>query len=187
MQAGALQVTTTEQLAKETAATIRGLSTRTLDELRDLVGALRTATDGADEPGLDTLLDLVRESKVDVKLDMDLDGRTPPGPVASAAYRTVQEALTNVRKHAADAPTTVRVNVRNGALRVVVHNEAPVCPAGGAGNGIEPLVPERLPSGGHGLIGLRERAALLGGDFEARRTELGGFTVEAGFPLPPES
>lgn len=180
MQAGALQVSTTDELSRETATTIRLLSTRTLDELRTLVGALRTATDGAEEPDLETLLDLVKDSTLDVKLDMDLGGRKPPGPVASAAYRTVQEALTNVRKHAADAATSVRIAVADGELWVRVDNARPV--AHGAS------VPEAdvLPSGGHGLVGLRERATLLGGDFYAGPNEQGGFTVLASLPLPPE-
>ncbi|HEX4725437.1 MAG TPA: histidine kinase [Pseudonocardiaceae bacterium] len=179
MQAGALQMTTTDELSRQTAKTIRSLSTRTLDELRNLVGALRTATDGAEEPDLDTLLDLVRESTMDVKLDMDLHDHKPAGPTASAAYRTVQEALTNVRKHASDAPATIRITVEDGELRVQVDNEPPINGRPPASAGTE------LPSGGHGLIGLRERAALLGGTFHAGPTELGGFTVRAGFPLPP--
>jgi len=180
MQAGALQVTTTDEQSRQTAATIRALSTRTLDELRDLVGALRTATDGAEEPDLGTLLDLVRDSTMDVTLEMDLGDRKPPGPVASAAYRTVQEALTNVRKHAAYAAAAVRVTIADGALWVRVDNDPPMhgAPARPAG--------DILPSGGHGLLGLRERAALLGGDFHAGPTEQGGFTVLASLPLPPE-
>jgi len=179
MQAGALQMATTDDQARETASTIRVLSTRTLDELRNLVGALRTATDGADEPDLDTLLDLIRDSTMDVKLDMDLHDHKPTGPIASAAYRTVQEALTNVRKHASDAPTKVRIAIEAGDLVVQVDNEPPM-------NG-HPLTcaGTELPSGGHGLIGLRERAALLSGTFRAEPTELGGFTVRAAFPLPP--
>ena len=178
MQAGALQVTTTDDQARHTAQIIRELSTRTLDELRHLVGALRTATDGADEPNLETLLDLVRDSTMDVTLRIDLDGRTLPASVAGAAYRTVQEALTNVRKHAAYAPATVQVTVSGGALVVRVDNEPP--PAqNGQGT-------DELPSGGHGLLGLRERAALLGGDFAAGPTASGGFTVRATFPLPPD-
>ncbi|HEX9336613.1 MAG TPA: histidine kinase [Pseudonocardiaceae bacterium] len=179
MQAGALQMATTDELSRQTATTIRNLSTRTLDELRNLVGALRTATDGADEPDLDTLLDLVRDSTMDVKLDMDLHDHKPTGPTASAAYRTVQEALTNVRKHASDAPTTVRITVEAGELRVQVDNEPPMTGHPPTCAGTE------LPSGGHGLIGLRERAALLGGTFHAEPTEFGGFTVRASFPLPP--
>jgi signal transduction histidine kinase len=181
MQAGALQVTTTDDMARETAATIRGLSTRTLDELRDLLGALRTATDGADEPDLETLMDLVKDSTMDVTLRMDLAGRKPPGPVAGAAYRTVQEALTNVRKHAAYAPATVLVTVNAGALLVQVDNEPPVA----ADRATLPQA-EALPSGGHGLLGLRERATLLGGDFHAGPTDDGGFRVRASLPLPPD-
>jgi signal transduction histidine kinase len=181
MQAGALQVATNDQLSKQTATTIRALSTRTLDELRNLVGALRTATDGADEPDLETLLDLVKDSTMDVKLEMDLGGRKPPGPVASAAYRTVQEALTNVRKHAADAPTSVRITVADGELWVRVENEAPVAEPDAAAR-----KDDVLPSGRHGLRGLRERATLLGGDFYAGPNEHGGFTVLASLPLPPD-
>lgn len=180
MQAGALQVSTTDDLSRQTATTIRSLSTRTLDELRNLVGALRTATDGADEPDLETLLDLVKDSTMDVRLEMDLGGHKPPGPIASAAYRTVQEALTNVRKHAADAATSVRITVADGELWVRVDNEAPARPATAARRG------DVLPGGGHGLVGLRERATLLGGDFYAGPTEHGGFTVLASLPLPPE-
>ncbi|HEX5401942.1 MAG TPA: histidine kinase [Pseudonocardiaceae bacterium] len=181
MQAGALQVTTTDDMARETAATIRGLSTRTLDELRELLGALRTATDGAEEPDLETLLDLVKDSTMDVTLQMDLAGRKPPGPVAGAAYRTVQEALTNVRKHAAYAPTTVLVTITGGALLVQVDNEPPV-----AADGTTMPSADALPSGGHGLLGLRERATLLGGDFHAGPSGDGGFRVRASLPLPPE-
>jgi signal transduction histidine kinase len=180
MQAGALQVSTSDELSRETATTIRTLSTRTLDELRNLVGALRTATDGAEEPDLETLLDLVKDSTLDVRLDMDLGGRKPPGPVASAAYRTVQEALTNVRKHAADAPTSVRINIADGELWVRVDNARPVATTASAPR------QDVLPSGGHGLVGLRERATLLGGDFYAGPNEQGGFTVLASLPLPPE-
>jgi signal transduction histidine kinase len=183
MQAGALQVSTTDEFSRQTAETIRSLSTRTLDELRNLVGALRTATDGADEPDLETLLDLVRDTTMDVRLDIDLDGRKPPGPVASAVYRTVQEALTNVRKHASEAVTTVRIAVENGELRVQVDNDPPMATLG---RGRAEAVGGDLPSGGHGLVGLRERATLLGGDFNAEPTDLGGFAVRASFPLPPE-
>jgi signal transduction histidine kinase len=143
------------------------------------VGALRTATDGAEEPNLDTVVDMVRDSTMDVTLRMDLAGRTPPGPVAGAAYRTVQEALTNIGKHAAYAPATVLIEVSGGDLVVQVDNEPPTAPLN--------RVTAELPSGGHGLLGLRERAALLGGDCYAGPTPGGGFSVRSRLPLPPES
>jgi signal transduction histidine kinase len=175
MQAGALQVSTGDQDARETAATIRKLSVKTLDELRQLVGTLRTGID--DEIGLDTLADLVRESAVQADLSVNLNGRTPPGPVANAVYRTVQEALTNVYKHAAQAHTTVAVLAEGDHLDVEVRNDAPPVPA------VTRTAMRPLPSGGNGLVGLRERAELLGGSFEAGPLGLGGFLVRASFPL----
>ena len=177
MQAGALQVSTDDPEARETAVTIRKLSVKTLDELRQLVGTLRT--NGVDdEISLGTLTDLVSESAVQADLSLSLDGRTPPGPVANAVYRTVQEALTNVRKHAAQAHTTVDVRADGERLDVEVRNDAPPVPAATARTAMRPL-----PSGGHGLLGLRERAELLGGSFEAGPVGLGGFLVRATFPL----
>jgi signal transduction histidine kinase len=176
MQAGALQVSTGDADARDTAATIRKLSVKTLDELRQLVGTLRT--NGVDdEIGLDTLADLVHESAVQADLSLNLDGRTPTGPVANAVYRTVQEALTNVRKHAAQAHTTVAVLADGDRLNVEVRNDAPPVPA------VAKVVMRPLPSGGHGLLGLRERAELLGGSFEAGPVGRGGFLVRASFPL----
>ena len=178
MQAGALQVSTDDSDARETAVTIRKLSVKTLDELRQLVGTLRT--NGIDdEIGLDKLADLVSESAVQADLSLNLGGRTPPGPVASAVYRTVQEALTNVRKHAAQAHTTVDVHADSEKLNVEVRNDAPPVPAVTA----RTTAMRPLPSGGHGLLGLRERAELLGGSFEAGPVGRGGFLVRASFPL----
>lgn len=178
MQAGALQVSTDDADARETAMTIRKLSVKTLDELRQLVGTLRT--NGIDdEIGLDTLEDLVHESAVQADLSLDLGGRKPAGPVANAVYRTVQEALTNVRKHAEQAHTTVAVRAEGDRLDVEVRNDAPPVPAATA----RTATMRPLPSGGHGLLGLRERAELLGGSFEAGPVGRGGFLVRASFPM----
>ncbi len=88
-----------------------------------------------------------------------------------AAYRTVQEALTNITKYAPDAAVHVRVRAKGRRLRVEVRNEAP------------PVHPtETLPGGGHGLVGLRERAQLLGGTLTAGPTQDGGFEVRADLP-----
>jgi signal transduction histidine kinase len=171
MQAGALQVAGTEPDSRRIAATIRQLSTRTLDELRQLVGLLR-ATEDAAQPGLDQLDDLVRGCGVDVALAIDVTGQPVPPAVSNAVYRTVQEALTNVGKHAFGATTTVGITDDGDDLRVAVHNERPSQQHRPTG-----------PSGGHGLIGLRERATLLGGSFHAGPTPDGGFAIRATFPL----
>jgi signal transduction histidine kinase len=175
MQAGALQVATTDEMATDAARTIRELSTQTLEELRSLVGVLRSgdAAEGA-QPGVDELDDLVntfRRDAVPVALDVEAEPSRLPEPVSHAVYRTVQEALTNVRKHAAGARASVRVTTQKDTLVVEVRNgraEAPEPP---------------LPSGGHGLLGLQERAGLLGGTFSAGPTAEGGFRVSATYPL----
>lgn len=175
MQAGALQVATPDENSKAAATTIRELSTRTLEELRNLVGVLRSG-DAADsaQPGLDELGELVRNFRsesVPVVLDVNAEPSRLPRPVSHAVYRTVQEALTNVRKHAAGARASVRVTAQRDTLVVEVRN-------GRAG-----ARQSSLPSGGHGLIGLRERAGLLGGTFSAGPTSEGGFRVSATYPL----
>jgi signal transduction histidine kinase len=175
MQAGALQVASNDDNAKETATTIRRLSTRTLEELRSLVGVLRSGVGGeGQQPGLERLGDLVsnfRSDAVPVALDVKAEPSRLPRSVSHAVYRTVQEALTNVRKHAAGARASVKVLAQQDTLVVEVRNER----AGGRG--------PALPSGGHGLIGLRERAGLLGGTFQAGPTSEGGFRVSATYPL----
>ncbi|GDY28908.1 two-component sensor histidine kinase [Gandjariella thermophila] len=174
MQAGGLQVAARDEDTRHAARTIRDLSTRTLDELRQLVGVLRTspAEDG-ESPGLDRLGDLVRGCDTEVSVRVEVAVEQLPPAVSAAGYRTVQEALTNVRKHAPCASATVLVRAEDGWLLVEVRNTAPHR---------APAAP--LPSGGHGLMGLRERAALLGGTCQARPTEDGGFLVRVRLPLP---
>ncbi|WP_245614334.1 sensor histidine kinase [Actinokineospora inagensis] len=171
MQAGAMQVDLPDPATREAAETIRALSTRTLEELRELVGVLRSGVDDDEaQPGVDDIADLVRDT--DVRLYMEACPADVPGPVSRAAYRTVQEALTNVRKHAAGSRTSVRVRAESDALVVAITNEAP-----------RRHHPGTLPSGGHGLLGLRERAGLLGGSLDAGPTAEGGFEVRARYPL----
>ncbi|MDQ2587561.1 sensor histidine kinase [Saccharothrix yanglingensis] len=174
MQAGALRVAADDPNAQQVAGVIRNLSTRTLDELRQLVSVLRT-TDGDDspQPGIEDLPALVAGAGIPTTLTVRGEVEGLPAAISGAAYRTVQEALTNVRKHAGSAPTTIQVTTTEEHLRVTVENSAPADPhAGGA-----------FPSGGHGLVGLRERAALLGGEFEAEHTAAGGYRVRVTFPL----
>ncbi|RLK59279.1 histidine kinase [Actinokineospora cianjurensis] len=171
MQAGAMQVDVRDPATREAAETIRSLSTKTLEELRELVGVLRSGVDDDEaQPGLEDIADLTQGA--DIRLSMDACPADTPGPVSRAAYRTVQEALTNVRKHAAGSWTSVRVVADADALVVEIRNDPPRRRHVGT-----------LPSGGHGLLGLRERAGLLGGSFHAGPTDNGGFEVRARYPL----
>jgi signal transduction histidine kinase len=177
VQAGALQVTATEQPVRESARTIRQLSVKTLEELRHMVDVLRAAGSRtgelAPQPRLADIPRLIETSGVQARTSIDprLAGLRWPDTVERAAYRTVQEALTNVRKHAAGASVDVRLGACDGALEVEVVNGPPpsIVPA------------ERLPGGGHGLLGLRERAELLGGSLLAGPTGEHGFVVKGVF------
>jgi signal transduction histidine kinase len=171
MQAGALRMAVADAEHKQVAGTIRTLSTRTLDELRQLVSVLRTTEDS--QPGVDELPELAADAGFEVSMQVKGPVDDLAAPVAGAVYRTVQEALTNIRKHAAGASATVLVDADEHDVLVEVRNTA--------GSSSSPAQPS-LPSGGHGLVGLRERAALLGGEFSAGPTEEGGFVVMASFP-----
>lgn len=172
MQAGALQVSAQDEETRQAATTIRQLSTRTLEELRGLVGVLRSGLGEDDaQPGIDELGALARDFDIKVTVAMEGLPEQLPAPVSQAAYRTVQEALTNVRKHAVGAGAAVRVVAQRDTLFVEVRNDRPR------------KLPAGLPSGGHGLVGLRERTGLLGGTFHAGPTPEGGFRVEATYPI----
>ncbi|MEV6975804.1 histidine kinase [Kitasatospora sp. NPDC093806] len=176
IQAGALQVSTPDPAAVATARTIRELSVRTLEELRQMVGVLRAGgprmgTPLAPQPRLADLPRLIEESGLAADSELCPGDRPWPEAVERAAYRTVQEALTNITKYAPAAAVHVKVKARGRKLRVEVRNEAPpVRPA------------QTLPGGGHGLVGLRERAQLLGGSLTAGPTPDGGFEVRADLP-----
>jgi signal transduction histidine kinase len=172
MQAGVLAASGDSGNAQQTAQVIRQLSTRTLEELRSLVGVLRSgAADDGPQPGIGELDQLVRGCEVPVQLTVDSVPELLPAKVSAAAYRTVQECLTNVRKHAPGAAATVLILGDGDALNIEVRNDSPS----------RPVTP--LPSGGHGLTGLAERARLLGGSFETSPTEDGGFQVRAIYPV----
>ncbi|MGW5472080.1 sensor histidine kinase [Streptomyces chartreusis] len=170
VQAGALQVAAKDPDFKEGARTIRSLSVDTLDELRHMVTLLRAsggrATELTPQPTLADLHKLVTTSGIDA----ELTGQLPPevGTTAQRTiYRTVQEALTNVRKHAPGATAVVRLwHADDGdAFGVTVTNTPPA----------RPSLP--LPGSRQGLIGLRERAELLGGTFDSGPTADGGYEV----------
>lgn len=174
VQAAALQVAGTSPEAKEAGGTIRRLSVTTLDELRSMVAVLRVA--GSSSPGLapqPTMADL--RTLIDSSgIPVEVRGELPPdigAPAQRALYRTVQEALTNVRKHAPDAAATVTFWSSSATVTVSVANTRPTRPA------------LALPGSGVGLIGLRERAELLGGGFASGPTDEGGFAVAMTVPV----
>lgn len=173
VRAGALQVGTRDPEAKEAAGTIRRLSVQTLDELRHMVGVLRASggrpAELTPQPSLADLEQLVDGSGIEAKLTTDLPEGLPPA-FQRAVYRTVQEALTNTRKHAPGATATVCVHHEGSAVRVTVTNTAPTRPA----------LP--LPSGHYGLVGLRQRAELLGGTVTSGPTADGGYELRLELP-----
>jgi signal transduction histidine kinase len=176
MQAGALVVSAQDEESRQAANTIRQLSKRTLDELRDLVGVLRSGmADDGTHPGLEELPQLLRNSEVPVELvEKEVPDPVPPA-VSRAAYRTVQEALTNINKHAHGSRATIRMFPCGTALIVEVANDRPTVYTSGPSG--------RLPSGGHGLMGIRERTVLLGGTYHAGHTPEGGFRLCVTYPL----
>jgi signal transduction histidine kinase len=186
IQAGALQVSSADPAAVASARTIRELSVRTLEELRQMVGVLRAAGVRRDvplapQPRLADLGRLIGESGLAADTEISAGARSWPEAVERAAYRTVQEALTNITKYAPDAAVRVRVRATGARLRVEVRNgPPPTGPRAGGPPGAPAAAP--LPGGGHGLVGLRERAQLLGGTLAAGPTSDGGFEVRADLP-----
>ncbi len=184
MQAGALRVSARDEETRAAAEELRVVGCQALAELRDVVGLLRSAPqDGlsaarAEEPVLAVpdLSTLVAESEsVGVLVEVVEEGdRLLASPVVSrTAFRVVQEALTNVRKHAPGASVRVLVSYRGASVRLVVENSAPTLPQ------------DRLladSGSGTGLAGLRQRVELISGTLRVGPREGGGYRLEAALP-----
>src|SRR5207248_3034774 len=160
---------------REVLQTIEQIGRSALTEMRRLLGMLRSDADDplAPQPGLDdlpTLVGQVREAGLPVELQVDGERRELPVGIELSAYRIVQEALTNALKHAGEAHATVRVRYGADSLELEIVDD-------GAG--------ARAPvaSGGHGLVGMRERVALYGGRLDAGRRPSGGFAVRVLLPI----
>jgi signal transduction histidine kinase len=159
------------QTVEETARTAIG-------ELRGLLGVLRAeeaepVDSHSASPGLDQLDDLVshaRAAGLEVRHGVYGEPRPVPDGVALSAYRVVQEALTNVVKHAGARSAEVRVRYLDNALEVEVTDD---------GHGSK-----RTSSGGFGLVGMRERVAVHGGELEAGPRRDAGYRVRASLPVP---
>lgn len=170
--------------AKEALAHVRDASRSALNELRATVGLLRQSGDpeAPTEPApglgvLEELTDTFRHAGLPVKVMVELgrEGDALPAAVDLAAYRVIQEALTNVRKHAGPG-ATAEVSV----VRVGASVEVTVLDDGGTSADSAPRAAD--PGGGHGLLGMRERAGALGGSCSAGPRYGGGYRVHAVLP-----
>ncbi|MBS2939891.1 sensor histidine kinase [Nocardioides sp. J2M5] len=162
-------------VAVDTLGTIAGTGREALTEMRRLLGLLREGDTGvAPQPGLGDvrhLVDEARASGTHVEADLPDDLPAVPDGVGLAAYRIVQEALTNVRKHAGPAATVT--------VRVAVGQEVEVEVRDDGRGAAAPATDGR----GLGLVGMRERAAVHGGSVVAGPAQGGGFAVSARLPL----
>ncbi|MEU6251245.1 histidine kinase [Streptomyces sp. NPDC047043] len=177
VQAGALQVSGRDPTAREAGATIRRLSVQTLEELRHMVSVLRASgsrpTELTPQPSLADLARLIGNSGIETDLRTNLPDDLPP-TVQRAVYRTVQEALTNVRKHAPGATAAICIEQQDGTINASVTNTASTRPA----------LP--LPGARHGLVGLHQRAELLGGTVTSGPTADGGYELRLELPVRGE-
>jgi signal transduction histidine kinase len=159
--------------AREHMASVRKTAREALVEMRRLLGVLREdEATYAPQPGLARVQELLEDARaagVPVQLRQEGDRPAVSPGIDLAAYRIVQEALTNVRKHAGAVPTTVTVRYGNEGIELEVVN-AP----GATGNG---------GGSGHGIVGMRERARVYGGTVEAGPDDSGGFAVRARLPV----
>jgi signal transduction histidine kinase len=184
--------------ARQSLLAVESSGRAAMAELRHLLGLLSPATGPAEtgdqqmgeqqaggqtpwlqpQPGLSrlpALVERVRAAGLDVRLAVGAMPPELPSGVDLAAYRVIQEALTNVLKHAGASPTTVSVAVRDGDLIAEV---ADAGPQGGA----QPAAARPMPGSGRGLLGLRERVALYGGELSAGPQSGGGWVVRARLP-----
>ena len=160
--------------AKESLVAVEETGRQALGEMRRLLGILRADEHEAQlapQPGiadLDSLVEQVRSAGLPVSVIVEAEpNRLPPG-IDLAAYRVVQEALTNVLKHAGAARAQVAIRYGPAALELRITNDGQA---------------RRNGRSGHGLVGMRERVALYGGELEAGPQHGGGYAVRATLPL----
>jgi signal transduction histidine kinase len=176
LQAGALGITATDEPTRKAAEELRAAGVQALDELRDLVGILRTAPEADQVPASAGLAELVAESTAvgtpaELVEDGDPDLASPV--VGRTAYRIVREALTNVRKHAPGAHVTVHVDYGDTQVQLSVRNTAAAS---------RPGADLTATGSGLGLASLRQRVELVHGTMQAGWTPDGGFCLDATMP-----
>ena len=176
VQAGAAErVLEGQQQVRDALDAIALTGRQTVDEMRTVLGVLR-AEDGTaarrPQPGLADLQQLVasvREAGLPVRLRIEGEPCRLPQALDLSAFRIVQEALTNALKHAGPAEAEVVVSYESGAVRLEVRDTG-----AGQAHGL---------GAGHGLVGMRERVAMFGGELEVARAGGSGFAVRARLPL----
>ncbi|WP_371680217.1 sensor histidine kinase [Streptomyces sp. NBC_01276] len=206
VQAGAARevLATMPQEAAAAMSAVENAGRNTMTELRHLLGLLAPAQDGEDEPyggvaeltpqpslsRLSPLIDKIAFAGLPVDVRISGEPRPLPAGIDVTAYRIIQEALTNALKHGDGVKAEVTVRYADSALRVEVLSGGPsVLTAdagaddGGARAGGRPGGQPKAEGTGRGLLGLRERVAVYGGDLDARRRLGGGFRVRARLPL----
>jgi signal transduction histidine kinase len=166
---------TQPEQAVEALQVIRDASRDVLGELRAILGQLR-ADDGSAEParGIGRLSALVEQTtRAGMEVSVRVVGRPRPVPVELdiAVYRIVQEALTNVLRHAPGAAARVLVTYEPRGVRVTIENDGSIGRAGPS------------EGSGYGIVGMRERATALGGELDASSLPDGGFCVHAHLPI----
>ncbi|MFD8983133.1 sensor histidine kinase [Streptomyces sp. NPDC059564] len=192
VHAAALQAVAAKDPVKavRNAALVGDMGRQALTELREMLGVLRAEApkpaavplapvalvgsfdDGPSLDGLEALVGQSRAAGMTVEVLVDGERGGYPAEVEQTAYRVVQEALTNCHKHAPGARVVVRLAHRDGEVAMQVQN-------GPCGADVEQ---PGLPSGGNGLVGMRERVLALGGVFVSGPTDEGGFKVSAVLP-----
>ena len=171
-QAGTAVAANDPDAAVEALRAIEGEATRTLHEMRAMVGVLRRAGESelAPTPGLGDVRRLAQPTSTGPEVAVHLEGdlESVPAPIAAVVFRLAQEAVTNARRHARNA-TRVDVDVRvdHGGVHLEAHDD------GAEATTVAP---------GFGIAVMRERAALLGGTVEAGPAPGGGWTVTASLP-----
>jgi len=195
VQAGAARLASQQDpsVAVPTIGGIENIARQGLIELNRIVGALRRdeheQLDRRPQPRLDDLPDLVdgaRAAGLPVRLAIAGPLQSLPATVELAAYRVVQESLTNALRYARSAPTSVALSYLDDGLDLVVENDAPaVLPSGREvpGSAAAAAGERSVPGGTRGLQGLAERAQLLGGSLQAGPRPDGGFSVHAWLPV----
>ncbi|GGL16479.1 hypothetical protein Sme01_36520 [Sphaerisporangium melleum] len=173
LHAGALEVSAPDERTAEAATLIGAVGRQALGDLREVLGVLRSQGSArVPQPTLSDLDRLLEQSRtLGIVVNRHDEGGVRPidHSAERTAYRVVQEALTNVHKHAGDAETDVFVRYLPAELEVIVRNRCPVRP-------------DALPGSGWGLVGLRERVELAGGTLAAGPLAEGGFQVLARIP-----